>query len=142
MSVEVRPVQSRAERKTFIRFPWKIYPGRYPAWVPPLLTEEHKRIDPKKNPFFGHGDVELFVAYRDGEVAVLDTDEFEEHRRVFGYPPDVVDTVRGTAERLARALEERMEPFGTAALPWLPSCWRRQRSVNGARSAPTPPWLT
>ena len=68
MSVEVRPVQSRAERKKYIRFPWKIYPGRYPAWVPPLLSEEMKRIDPKKNPFFGHGDVELFLAYRDGAV--------------------------------------------------------------------------
>ncbi len=69
MNVEVRPVRTRAERKAFVRFPWTIYPGRYAAWVPPLLSEEKKRIDPKKNPFFGHGDVELFLAYRDGRVA-------------------------------------------------------------------------
>lgn len=66
MTIEVRPASSRSERKTFIRFPWRIYPGRYPAWVPPLLNEERKRISRDKNPFFGHGDVELFLAYRDG----------------------------------------------------------------------------
>ncbi|UCC48532.1 MAG: GNAT family N-acetyltransferase [Gemmatimonadota bacterium] len=69
MSVEVRPVETRAERRAFVHFPWQIYPGRYPAWVPPLLIEERKRIDPKKNPFFGHGAVELFLAYKGGRVA-------------------------------------------------------------------------
>jgi GNAT superfamily N-acetyltransferase len=33
--------------------------------VPPLLAEERKRIDPK-HPFFEHGTVQLFLAYRDG----------------------------------------------------------------------------
>ncbi len=65
MSVEVRPVETRGERRTFVHLPWRIYPGRYPAWVPPLLSEERKRID-RKNPFFGHGDVQLLLAYRDG----------------------------------------------------------------------------
>jgi hypothetical protein len=69
MSVEVRPVQSRAERRAFVRFPWNIYPGRYPAWVPPLLSEERKRIDPKKNPFFEHGAVQLFLGYQGGKLA-------------------------------------------------------------------------
>lgn len=69
MSVEVRPVETRAERRAFLRFPWRIYPGRYPAWVPPLLSEERKRIDPRKNPFFGHGAVELFLAYKGGRLA-------------------------------------------------------------------------
>ncbi len=69
MSVEVRPVETRGERKEFVRFPWRIYPGRYPAWVPPLLMEEKKRIDPNENPFFGHGAVQLFLAYKDGVPA-------------------------------------------------------------------------
>jgi len=68
MGVDIRPVQTRAERRTFVRFPWSIYAGRYPAWVPPLLSEERKRIDPKHNPFFGHGAVQLFLAYRDGRA--------------------------------------------------------------------------
>lgn len=69
MSVEIRPVESRAERKTFVRLPWRIYPESYPAWVPPLLSEEYKRIDRQRNPFFGHGDARLFLAYRNGEPA-------------------------------------------------------------------------
>ncbi len=67
MSVRVKPVETRAERRAFLKFPWQIYPGSYPAWVPPLLAEERKRIDPR-NPFFTHGSVQLFLAYRDGRV--------------------------------------------------------------------------
>ncbi len=68
MSVEVTPVETRAERKAFVRFPWQIYPGRYPWWVPPLLSEERKRIDPGSNPFFEHGSVQLLLARRDGRI--------------------------------------------------------------------------
>lgn len=67
MSVEVRPVETRGARREFVRFPWRIYPGRYPAWVPPLRVEERKRIDPEANPFYEHGAVQLYLAYRDGE---------------------------------------------------------------------------
>jgi GNAT superfamily N-acetyltransferase len=66
VSVEIRPVETRGERRAFLRLPWRIYPGRYSAWVPPLLSEERKRIDPSKNPFFSHGAVQLFLAYRGG----------------------------------------------------------------------------
>jgi GNAT superfamily N-acetyltransferase len=36
--------------------------------VPPLLAEERKRIDPGTNPFFGHGSVQLYLAYKDGRA--------------------------------------------------------------------------
>ncbi len=68
MSVEVRPVATEGERRAFLRFPWRIYRGRYPAWVPPLISEEKKRIDRRTNPFYEHGSVELFLAYRDGDM--------------------------------------------------------------------------
>jgi GNAT superfamily N-acetyltransferase len=58
---------TRADRKSFVRFPWRIYPGSYPAWVPPLLSEEQKRIDPERNPFFQHGEAALFLAYANGK---------------------------------------------------------------------------
>lgn len=66
MAIEVRPVRGRVGRRTFLRFPWQIYPGRFSAWVPPLLSEERRRIDPERNPFFEHGAVELYIAYRRG----------------------------------------------------------------------------
>ncbi len=122
MSVEVRPVQSRAERKAFIRFPWRIYPGRYPAWVPPLLTEEKKRIDPQKNPFFGHGAVQLFLAYRNGDVvgriaAIENTlhNQFHEDKvGFFGMFESVED--REVADALLDAAAEWVRDRGLTSL--------------------------
>ena len=67
-ALEVRPAVSRRDLKRFHRVPWRIYPGRYPAWVPPLLVEERERLDRRRNPFFEHGEVVPFLATRRGRV--------------------------------------------------------------------------
>lgn len=90
MSVVVRPVVSASERKRFLTLPWSIYPDRYPAWVPPLLMEERKRLDPEKNPFFEHGDVALFLATQEGRpvgriAAVENTLHNEYHADLVGF---------------------------------------------------------
>ncbi len=36
--------------------------------VPQLRSEQLELVDPDKNPFFGHADVQLFIAYRDGKA--------------------------------------------------------------------------
>lgn len=58
----VRPVASAADRKRFIDFPYTFYPGAYPAWVPPLRQDTSHAISPKHNPFFAHGNMQLFLA--------------------------------------------------------------------------------
>lgn len=65
-TIEVRPVRSAAERRTFLHFPWRIYRGD-PLWVPPLLPERGARIDPRKGVFFKRGIAEFFIAWRGGE---------------------------------------------------------------------------
>jgi GNAT superfamily N-acetyltransferase len=65
MSLEVRPVSSRRELRTFIRLPWRLY-REEPNWVAPLLMELNKRLDQSKNPFFKHAEAQYFLAYRDG----------------------------------------------------------------------------
>ena len=65
--VEVRRVAGKREREAFIRFQWEIYRGN-PAWVPPLLLERRDFLDARKNPFFLHADVELFLAWRDNRI--------------------------------------------------------------------------
>lgn len=65
MPVEVRPVRTKAEREAFVRVPFSLLRDD-PHWVPPLLMERRELIDRRKNPFFEHGDAELFVAWRDG----------------------------------------------------------------------------
>jgi GNAT superfamily N-acetyltransferase len=61
--IEVRTVQTRRERNIFMTFPWQIYRGD-PLWVPPLLPERKKVIDPRKGKFFEDGYADLFIAWR------------------------------------------------------------------------------
>jgi hypothetical protein len=65
MPVRIVEVRDAKTRDCFIKFPWRIYPGRYPHWVPPLLIERRDFLDPRKNPFFEHADVALFLAADD-----------------------------------------------------------------------------
>ncbi len=53
-AIEVRTVQTRREKNIFLTFPWRIYRGD-PLWVPPLLPERKKVIDPQKGKFFEDG---------------------------------------------------------------------------------------
>ena len=65
--ITVRPVETKADRKAFVDFAWTVYRDD-PAWVPPLKDEVHGLIDPKKNPWFGHAEAQLWLAERDGAV--------------------------------------------------------------------------
>jgi GNAT superfamily N-acetyltransferase len=64
-SIEVRPVLGGRQRRSFLTFPWRIYAGD-PLWVPPLLPERRRFLNPRRGPFFRHGEAELFTAWRGG----------------------------------------------------------------------------
>jgi GNAT superfamily N-acetyltransferase len=66
-SVHIELVQSRQDTEDFIRFPFTLYRGD-PNWVPFLLSERRKFLDPNHNPFFDHADVALWLARRNGQV--------------------------------------------------------------------------
>ncbi len=57
----VRPVTSGKDKEQFIDFPYRLYAG-HPFWIAPLRLEQAKVLDPKKNPFFEHGEIALFLA--------------------------------------------------------------------------------
>lgn len=63
----VRPVRSRADRRSFVDLVWHLYVGDA-NWVPPLKREVYGLIDPVKNPWFEHAEAEFFLAERDGHV--------------------------------------------------------------------------
>ena len=63
MSLEVRPVRSRADLMRFIRLPWRIYSNE-PLWVPPLVFERKRFLSRRRNPWFEHAEAELFIAWR------------------------------------------------------------------------------
>lgn len=65
-SVTIRPVRGRRQLKGFVKVPFHIHRD-HPQWVAPLVFERMQFLDPKKNPWFEHGEAELLVAERDGE---------------------------------------------------------------------------
>jgi GNAT superfamily N-acetyltransferase len=66
-NLRIEPVQTRQDIEDFVHLPFRIYNGD-DNWVPFLLGERRKFLDPKHNPFFEHAEVALWLARRDGEV--------------------------------------------------------------------------
>ena len=66
-SVQIDRVQTRQDIEDFVRFPFELYRND-PYWVPFLLSERRKFLDPKQNPFYDHAEVALWLARRNGRV--------------------------------------------------------------------------
>ena len=83
-AITIRPISTNAEKLTFLKVPFPLY-ANDPNWVAPLFFERLEHLDPKKNPYFRHSEVQLFVAYRDGRAvgrisAQADTLRQERHK--------------------------------------------------------------
>ena len=65
--ITIRKVESKKDFDQFVKFPWKIYKND-PNWVPPLLYDVKKVLNRKKNPFFEHAEMEMFLAEKKGEL--------------------------------------------------------------------------
>jgi GNAT superfamily N-acetyltransferase len=50
----------------FVKMAWRFY-REDSHWVPPLIGDQMRFIDPSKGVFFQHGEAELFLAYRGAE---------------------------------------------------------------------------
>ena len=59
--ITIRPVRTRRDRKRFISYPYHLYKDSS-FWVPPLRIDTAHTLSPKKNPFFEHGSMALFLA--------------------------------------------------------------------------------
>jgi GNAT superfamily N-acetyltransferase len=115
-NVEVAPALTRREKRVFLTFPWKIYAGD-PLWVPPLLPERAKVIDPDTGTFFTRGTAEIFVARRDGKpvgtISAAEDRVLNERRGirecVFGFFECVKDyeVAKAMLDRVSRWAVER-----------------------------------
>lgn len=76
--VTVEPVQSHRDLEAFVRFPWRVYRGDR-NWVPPLVSDQMKRLDPEHGSFFRHADVLRLLA-RVGREVVGTIVAFVDHR--------------------------------------------------------------
>jgi GNAT superfamily N-acetyltransferase len=66
-AIQVTPANSKADVGEFIRLPKRLYRGQR-GYVAPLDMEREEALSPKKNPYFDHAEVQLFLARRDGKV--------------------------------------------------------------------------
>jgi hypothetical protein len=64
-TLEIIKVSNKAELDRFIKLPAALLGGD-PHFVPPLVLERRDALSPKKNPYFEHAEVQLFLAVRGG----------------------------------------------------------------------------
>jgi hypothetical protein len=69
MALEIRSVESKKELERFLRVPWAVGMKSDPNWVPPLLDDHRRSLDPRKSPFLKHGELKCFLALRGGQPA-------------------------------------------------------------------------
>ncbi|MEA2194439.1 MAG: hypothetical protein QOG42_873 [Solirubrobacteraceae bacterium] len=67
VSVEIRAVSSRRDRREFIELPFRLH-STSPQWVPPLRLERHMFHSRRLNAYFKHAGAQEFLATRDGRV--------------------------------------------------------------------------
>ena len=107
-NVEVRTVQTHRGENIFLTFPWRIYQDD-PLWVPPLLPERKKVIDPQRGKFFKDGYAELFIAWKNGRpVGTIACSEDQSATRSRGWGECLVGFFECVDEyRVAEALFDR-----------------------------------
>ncbi|WOK35730.1 N-acetyltransferase [Sphingomonas sp. C3-2] len=66
-TITVRPVETAADKKAFIDLGYRLN-ATDPNWVAPLRDEVKALLDPRKNPWFEHGEAQLFLAERGGRM--------------------------------------------------------------------------
>ena len=108
-NIDIRPVESAADRKAFIRMPGQLYADD-PNYVAPLEFEQQQRIDPKKNPSLKDSPHQLWVAWRGdrpvGRIAAImnraHLDRYQDSAGHFGFleaedDPALFDALIATA---------------------------------------------
>jgi hypothetical protein len=66
MTIDVREVSGKKDLEVFLHLPWTLGMKQDPNWVPPLLDDYRRLLDPKKSPFLKHGEAQCFLATENG----------------------------------------------------------------------------
>lgn len=107
--ISIRPVMTSRDLSSFIMLPFRLYQNDQ-NWVPPLISEQKKFFNPRKNPYYLHSEVMLYIAIRDGRTvgrisAQTNTRHNEEHQDNIGFfgffecedDPEAADALFGAA---------------------------------------------
>jgi hypothetical protein len=81
MNILQLDLSNKRQVRDFLSLPFSIYLD-IPQWVPPLLTDERLRLNPKRFPFYKHSHAAFFLASDGtrpiGRLAVLDNRNYNE----------------------------------------------------------------
>jgi hypothetical protein len=97
--VQIVKIDTRRARdaRRFVRFPFDLYHGA-PYWVPPVVSDARKQIDPRRNPYFLHSEADFFLALQGkevvGRIVVMENRNYinyHKKRHGFFYLFDVID---------------------------------------------------
>jgi hypothetical protein len=88
-AITMRQVGQGVSAADFMQVP-HITQGHDPYWVAPLPLIEAPRLNPKKHPWYQHGEAALFIAYRDGKPvgrisAQVDQNHLKVHKDNTGF---------------------------------------------------------
>jgi hypothetical protein len=110
-TIEVRHVPPGGSLKDFLDVVTLVYKGD-PAFTRPLDEDLKDRLNPKKNPFFEHGEGAVFTAHRNGKcvgriTASIDREHLERYRDETGFFGflDTIDAADVSSALLAKAEE-------------------------------------
>ena len=67
MKIDVYPVETKAQIKKFIKSQWLFYKNDE-YWVPPIISDRVSILDKKKNPFYQHSDIQMFIAESESKI--------------------------------------------------------------------------
>jgi hypothetical protein len=101
--MQVKPVTDKAGLGDFLAVPFIVYRND-PNWVPPLDFERREHLDPRKNPYFAHAKVQLFVLYDENkpvgrisaQIDRLHLERYQDSTGQFGFI-DCIDNHEGYA---------------------------------------------
>jgi GNAT superfamily N-acetyltransferase len=91
-ALTVRPVESKAEQRRFIRLPWALYRNDH-CWMPPLVMSQEELLNFRPHPFYERSRCRSFLASRGGRdvgriTALVNAghiDRYQEQRGFFGF---------------------------------------------------------
>jgi GNAT superfamily N-acetyltransferase len=88
-NIQIHTVRTKRDVSKFIKMVWPLYRD-HSKWVPPLLIDRRMILDTNKNPFYRHAEIEMFIAYNNGEIAgriaaILNRNHNEFHDENIGF---------------------------------------------------------
>jgi hypothetical protein len=114
--ITVSPVQNDATLSEFLRLPWRIY-QEDPYWVPPILPQQRRFLDPRYGSFFEIGEAQYFLAHKNGQPV----------GRLSAHINRLHDTYHGPETGFFGFFESIPHPEVAAALFEAAAAWLRER---------------